>query len=37
MDARGAPSWILNDHLEDQLANRLRRLFPSDLPLDSGN
>jgi hypothetical protein len=37
MDARGAPSWILNDHLEDQLANLLRRLFPSDLPLDSGN
>jgi len=37
MDVRGAPSWVLNDHLEDQLADFLRRLFPSDLPLDSGN
>ena len=37
MNPRRSPSWVLNDHPEDQLPDLLRRLFPSNLPPDSGN
>ena len=37
MDPRCSPGWVLNDHPEDQFPNFLRRLFPSDLPPDSGD
>ena len=35
MDARGAPSWVLYAHAEDQLPNLLRRLSSSNLRPDS--
>jgi hypothetical protein len=37
MDPRCSPGWILGDHLENQFPNLLGRLFPSNLPPDSGN
>ena len=37
MNPRRSPSWVLNDHPEDQFPNLLRCLFPSDLPPDSGD
>jgi hypothetical protein len=37
MDPRRSLGWVIGNHLEDQFPNPLRRLFPSDLSLDSGN
>ena len=37
MNPRRSPSWVLSDHPKDQLPNLPRRLFPSNLPPDSGN
>jgi hypothetical protein len=37
MDPRCSPSWVLGNHLKNQFPNLLRRLFPSNLPPDSGN
>jgi len=37
MDPRCSPGWVLGNHLENQFSNLLRRLFPSNLPPDSGN
>ena len=37
MDPRCSPGWVLGNHLENQFPNLLRRLFPSNLPPDSGN
>jgi len=37
MDPWCSPGWVLGNHLENQFPNLLRRLFPSNLPLDSGN
>ena len=37
MDPWCSPGWVLGNHLENQFPNLLRRLFPSNLPLHSGN
>jgi hypothetical protein len=37
MYPRCSPAGVLSDHPKDQLANFLRRPFPSNLPADSGD
>jgi hypothetical protein len=37
MDAWRSPRWVLNDHLENQFPNFLRRLSSPDGPPDSGD
>ena len=37
MDPWCSPGWVFGNHQENQFPNLLRRLFPSNLPLASGN